>query len=274
MSRLLWCVPLIVACGPKKAPEPTGPIEGWHQEEGWLNPCYFPPDMSLVGGGGARMLRQDALTEVMAQWKGERDDGVSLDPVAIENVETVLLGHPLKIDQLLIDNLEYCKAAMSGNGMDAWQDWIVSQPRKLMEGECRRPLDSTMFWYLDIATDWQFQTNVCDENVVRITATAADEYKVDDDGPWMNAEGQADKAATGEDYPCNIEGCVVGQLVMRFRGDSGSTVIKPIGTELIFDPPEHGVIDIMVNDTTYFNNEYRVAGGIQHHTGVTYEPVQ
>lgn len=277
--HLSWILPvLVLSCGAKKPKKksdvPTGPIVGWHTEEGWTGSCYYPPDFATMGGGERRIVRQEALEAVMSQWKGARDDGISFDPVHIENVETVLLGHPDKIEVLVAENLTHCQAAVKGGGTTAWADWLVGQPRKLMEGECRRPLDSTMFWYLDIGTDWQFAAGVCDENVVKITATATDEYRVDDKGPWINALGDPKKPATGPDYPCNIEGCLAGQLVLRFRGDSGAQVIKPIGLELVFDPPEHGVIDVMINDTSYFNNEFRLVGGIQHHTSVTYEPVE
>lgn len=274
MHRLWWALPLVVAASCKKPPEPVAPALGWHQEEGWVGSCYAPPDFSQMGGGGRRMERQETLEAMMSQWKGDRDDGVMFDPVAIENVETALLSFPEKIEALATDNHAQCARAMSGKGTDGWEEWLVESPRKLLEGECRRPLGDTLFNYLDIGIDWQFEASVCDDNRIKITATTGDEYRVDDGGPWINASGDAAQPARGEDYPCTTEGCLVGQLVLRFRGDSGVTIIKPIGISTIFDPPEHGRIDIMINDTSFFNNEYRIKGGIQHHTGVTYEPVE
>lgn len=273
--RRSWWIPVlaVLACGQKKAPESTGPIVGWHQEEGWLGACYFPPNFDETGGGARRMMRNDALTEIMTQWRGQRDDGVTFDPKAIDNVETALLTFPEKIEELASENAAQCKQAMTGKGTSSWEQWLVASPGRLLAGECRRPLTDTLFNYLDIGTGWQFTVGVCDENLVRITATANDEFRVDDDGPWINADGDADKLATS-DYPCNIEGCLVGQLILQFRGDSGIELVKPIGLDSTFDPPEHGTISVMVNDTTYYNNEFRIQNGIQHHTGITYTPVE
>lgn len=270
-SWWLWSL-LIVACAAKKkAPVVEAPILGWHQEEGWKGACYYPPDMANLGNTDLRMMRQTVFDEVMKQWRGERNDGVSFDHATIESIETVLLGLPKKIDTVVVKNLELCKAAMAGAGTDAWGAWVTTLPRKLMEGECRHPHDDTLYNYMDLGVGWQFAIDVCADDVIEITATAADEYRVDDGGPWISAAGDAAKSTSGmSDYPCNLEGCYAGQLVLRFRGESGVTVIKPVGLKLVFDPPEHGVIDVAFNDSTPFNNEFRVVRGIQHRTGVTY----
>lgn len=279
MDQLRWSMvamglvgAVAVACGPKKSAEPAAPLVGWHADEGDLGACYHPPDYDSLGRTDRRMMRIEALEAMMGQWAGERDDGVSFDETFITDIETILLRMPDKIEQLSVENLQHCKTAMSGKGMDDWKQWMQRLPRTLTAGECMRPLGDTMFYYYDLGLDWQFEASVCDDNVVRITASAIDEYKVDDDGPWINADGDPDKPATG-DYPCNIEGCQVGQLVMRFRGDSGVSFVRPVGTELVFDPPEHGVIEVRVNDTTPYNNEYRVKSGVQHRITVTYAPV-
>ncbi|MCB9683392.1 MAG: hypothetical protein H6733_18145, partial [Alphaproteobacteria bacterium] len=120
----------------------------------------------------------------------------------------------------------------------------------------------------------QGNTDICDDNVIRISASSMDYYKVDDDGPWINASGDADRIANGAEYPCTVDGCTHGQLILRFRGVSGVELIKPVGLELVFDPPEHGSIEFMMNDTSYFNNKWKVERGVQARTSVTYEPVE
>jgi hypothetical protein len=273
MNRPWWALSLLIlACGAKKKPPAVvAPPLGWHQEEGWSGSCYFPPDFANMGNTDRRMIRQQALTEVMSQWRGERNDGVSVDHATVESVETVLLGLPEKIEQVAIKNLELCRAAMSGGDKAAWTSWVTNLPRKLMEGECRHPHDDTLYNYMDLGIGWQFAIDVCDEDIIEIVASEMDEYRVDDGGPWINASGDAAKSTSGlADYPCNLEGCLAGQLVLRFRGESGVTIIKPVGLRLVFEPPEHGAIDVTFNDPTPFNNEFRVVRGIQHRTGVTY----
>lgn len=287
MPKLHWITPLAAAvllvAAPaahakgkkkKKGAEPAAAIVGWHQEEGWLGSCYFPPDFESFGVADRRMERNNVLNAMMGQWKGERGDGIELPERTIQSVETVLLGYPEKAEKVAVDNLAQCKKAMTGGGTDAWSAWLTSLPASLTAGECARPLDVTMYWYLDIGTGWQGPASICDDNVVRIYASAMDKYKVDDNGPWIDASGDTSKPAMGDGYVCTIEGCYAGQLVMRFRGQSGAEIIKPIGLELVFDPPEHGTIEFTINDTSYFNNVFKVERGMQHRTSVTYAPAE
>lgn len=282
MSRRLGVLALVLVTATaahagkkKKAPaEPPPPLVGWNAVEGGTGSCYHPPDFTKLGVAERRMARDEARTAMMSQWSGQRDDGVQLDPNVIENVETVLLGTPEKTETAAVENLAQCQAAMKGGGTQAWGQWLTALPGKLLVGVCRRPLDNTMFWYLDVDLPWQFEASICDNDVVEITATERDVYKISDKGAWINADGdQTGGVATGSEWPCNQEGCYPGQLVMRFRGESGAVIYKPIGLRLVFDPPEHGVIDIAVNDFRYDDNEYRVERGVQSRTAITYQPM-
>jgi len=275
MSKFWLCLPLLAAgCGSKKAPAQAEPVVGWHQAEGWLGACYFPEDFEALGVADRRRARAEALDAVMAQWKGERGDGIELDDKAIVNVETALLRFPTKLDNVLKANAQHCETAMTGGGTSGWNQWLINLPGQLLAGECRGGLDDTAFYYLDIGSDWQFTMPVCAGDDIEIIASSNDQYKVDDDTDWINAEGDPNHPTAGdEDYPCNVEGCLAGQLVMRFRSDAGVSQVIPVGTGIVFSPPSHGKIEVMVNDTSYYNNEYRVKGGIQHHTSITYQPV-
>ncbi len=268
-----WILPvlLLAGCG-KKNVEPPAPIVGWHTEEGWLGSCYFPPDYASLGTGDVRIARNETREMMMQQWQGNRGDGVSFDPDKIIAVETVLLGTPEKVEAVSRKNAELCQTAMTSGGTVAWSRWLDELPGKLMAGECRRPLDYTLFDYLDIANDWQIPAPVCAEDVIRVKGSTIDHYRIEDKGKWITVEGDPDKPAYG-DYPCTLEDCLVGQLVMRFRADSGMELVLPVGKELVWTVPEHGRIDVMINDTSFFDNEYKIESGMQHHTSIEYSPL-
>lgn len=277
MRTSYWLIPLVVfSCAakkPKKDVEPPRPTVGWYQQAGWPAACYFPPAFGELGVGDRRMARDNARDALMEQWKGARGDFL-LDATLVENLETVMLGSPEKVEVAAIENYDECSKAWTSGDTTAWKAWAEALPSRLLKGVCRRPLDDTLFYYLDVGAGWQFAASVCDDDRVEISATSADYYRVDDKGPWVNAEGDTSKPATGSEYPCNTEGCYAGTLLLRFRGESGAVIIKPLGLHMIFDPPEHGTIDIAINDTTYFNNIFKTESNIQHRTGVTYEPVK
>lgn len=271
MHRAVWTLPvLLLACG-KKPVEAAAPIVGWHQAEGWSAACYHPPAFAEMGGGDRRIARAQALTAIVGQWRGERGDGIEFGKIPVENLETVLLGAIEKVDGVALDNLKFCRQAMAGKGTSGWTDWLAAAPALLTAGECRRPLDVTMYNYLDLGVGWQFGAEMCEDDVIQITASSNDYYRVTDSGPWINADGDPDLPA-GTKYPCNVEGCFVGQLILRFKGVSGIEFIRPIGTQFVFDPPEHGEISVMVNDVEVFDNAFKVERGVQHHTSITYKP--
>lgn len=276
MPRLNKLLPvlLLATCAAKKpkGPPPPPPV-GWHQAAGWSAACYNPPAFGELGLVDRRSARDEALRALMDQWHGQRNDGVQFDDKVIETVETVMLGTPEKIEVVATENYQECAKAMSGGGIEGWKAWLSSVPTRMLQGVCRRPLDDQMFWYLELGASWQFAVSICEDDVVEITATEADKYRVDDGTDWINADGDRSKPASGAEYPCNTEGCFVGQLVMRFRGQSGAVIIKPVGTRLVFDPPEHGTIDVTVNDVSYFNNVFRIERGLQDRTGITYTPL-
>lgn len=275
MMRLIWLVaPLALAGCPKKDKAPAGPIEGWYQAPEWKVACYHPYNWEALSHGERRSRRQDAYEALSEQWTGGRADGVAMDPGAVETVQTILLGYPEKVEKVVLDNLAQCKAYAQGGALAPWQKWLFSQTRALMVGECARPLDRTMYDYLNIDVGWQFKANICADNVVRISASSGDYYRLDPKGPWINAEGDKSTPATGTEYPCTLEDCYAGTLIVRFRGESGTELIRAVGTELIFQPPEHGTIELMINDSSLSDNVFKVERGVQHRTSLTYTPVK
>ena len=56
-------------------------IVGWHQAEGMLGECYFPPDYAqleqLSGLTARKQARSEALDAMLAQWGGQRNPEIS-----------------------------------------------------------------------------------------------------------------------------------------------------------------------------------------------------
>lgn len=274
-SLSLLAVGTLVACkGQNKAPPEPVIIEGWHQAEGWKGECFFPKDFEALGRGDRRMHRSEVLNAMMQQWKGEK--GPDFGAETATTVETVLLGKPSMIENVSRDNLAYCKATMDGSGgSEAWRAWFEALPGKLTEGDCTSPpLRDQVFDYLDLGKGWQFYWGVCEGDRFYVKASEKDYYKITDDGPWVNAAGDPDKRAVGEEWPCTLEGCNEGTLVFRFVSDDNTTeTILPAGTYMEFEAPAHGRIAVRFNDVDFYDNQWKQEGRMTHRTGVEYGPL-
>lgn len=271
-STLIGLAVVLASCGGGKKPKNAAAQVGWHGQEGWPGACYYPPAWDQMGPGDRKIARQKALEAMMSQWQGERDDGVSFPAERVTNLETVLLGQPELIELVTVENLERCQSAMGAGGETmSWGKWLRDLPDRLTEGQCKyRPLDYQLFDYLDIGRGWQIPASVCQFDKVLVSASSIDEYRIEDKGKWINAAGDRDVSTVGTQLPCNFEGCYAGMLILRFTGDSGVQQIYPVGTELAFEAPEHGKIEVQINDDTWFDNRYRIVGTIEHHTSIEY----
>lgn len=267
----------------KKNKAPPPPPVGWHAdvpvgspEGGWAHECYYPPDFAKLSEFDRRVKRAEVLDEMLAQWRGERDDGVSFDADRVEEVETVLLGRPEQIETIAVKNLELCKAsATHGGDTAAWEAWLKALPGRLTAGECLTPFDYTMFDYLDIFTGWQREVPLCEGDKVHIIATSKDQYQVRKDGPWITAAGDpASPTAGNTDYPCNLEGCLEGMFIARFVTSDGVETILPVGLEMTFTAPENGTLSYRINDPVPDDNKWYKRGTIEDHTAITLEPMQ
>lgn len=264
----------------KKGEEAPPPV-GWFQqvdeknpENSWAHACYHPPVWGKVGEGERKILRSQALDEMLSQWSGERDDGVSFGDELPVTVETVLLGRPYEVEKVSARNLELClESAKSGGNTGAWGSWLKALPAKLTAGECPTPpLDYTMFDYLDIETDWQRPLPICKGDKIKVWGTEKDRYRISADGPWMTVVGDTSQTAAGKDLPCDVEGCHPGTLIMRYTTDQGIETLFPVNPKLVFEAPEHGTIDFRINDTTFYDNTWYKSGSIIDHTAITVEP--
>jgi len=279
MSRALsilalsFVLPSVADARRRKKKEPEAPKLGWQVEEGWAHGCYFPPDWDSLAELDRRQGRANVLDEMIKQWGGGLDDGVAFSEGIVMDAETVLLGRPEKIEQVSADNLAKCTtSATSGGNTGAWRSWVKAMPARLTEGECMQPFTYTMFDYLDIGTGWQRELPICEGDRVRVTGTVNDRFRITEEGPWINVDGDLDQPAVGGDWPCNLEGCYAGQLVMKFVSEAGIESVVPVGTELIFNAPSHGSISYRINDTTYFDNTWHQKGSLIDHTAIEISP--
>jgi len=264
-----------VACGKKNVPPPPPPV-GWFQApEGESFACYYPPNWDALAEVERKQARARALDDMMTQWRGEREDGVTFTDTSIDEVEMTLLGRPEQIEAVVLKNLEYCKAMSSGKAdVAAWDSWFRGLDEALTQGECLAPLLDTIFDYLDIQTGWQRSFPVCEGNAIRVSGTLKDRYRVRDDGPWITVVGDPDSPTVGNsDFPCDLEGCTEGILMFRFTTLDGIETIMPITDgQLLFTAPAHGTISYRINDTTFFDNKWYKGGGIEDHTAVEVSP--
>lgn len=266
----LCAVPLVAGCGDKQA-KSAAPLEGWQGEQGWAGQCYYPKNYEQLGVGDRKLASSAAIAEMVDQWGGGRGDGIDFNEDDVVDFETVLLGQPHLVEQVSLANLEQCQKAMTSGDATAWGRWVASEPGRLTEGQCTyAPFDYQLFDYLDIQRGWQISAYVCQGNKVRIKGSVIDKYKITKDGPWIDVDGDASQSALGTGLPCASEGCLAGQLILRFTGDSGAQQIIPVGAEHTFVAPEHGMIEIQINDDTWYDNTFKIEGSIEHHTSIEY----
>lgn len=271
----LMSLTFLVSCGPGKIATPAGPAVGWFQETGWTGSCYNPAEFEKLELTDRRIARQQALEALKSQWSGARSDGVAFDERIIDDVDTTLLGRPDAIEMVSRKNLEYCRQVMgAGAPKDPWQAWLRALPNQLTAGECNSPFDYQLIQYLEINAPWQQPIHFCKGNRAIFEATEKDLYRIVENGPWINTDGDTTQKATGSEYPCNIEGCYAGQLIGRFVTDSGVVSIFPMGIRKDFEAPENGTLTWQINDTTWYDNTWRKQGTIIDHTAITVSPAE
>jgi len=274
-ASILLALPLSAEAGKKKkgAEEvPAGP--GWFQQEGWMGQCYQPPSFAEMPSGTKRIAWQTTRDEMIAQWRGTKGDGISFDEAAVTSAETAMLAQADRIEAVAAKNLELCKQAMSGKGGGEWAAWVASLHGSLTAGECPSPnMSFVLYDYLSINDDWHIPVNVCKGDKVKVHGTDGDYFKLEKDGPWINVAGDpAQPASSG--LPCTDSSCVRGQLLMRFTSVSGQEMIVPVGLQTTFLAPDHGRLEVMINDDALSDNLWKVEKGLEHHTGIEYRPAE
>ena len=272
---------LAMGCGPKESPNAAvaQAIVGWHQAEGMLGPCYYPPDFEKLeqetGLTARKQARGDALDAMLAQWSGQKDESISFAPNDVMDAETVLLGRADRIEDVVKKNLSYCETAMDPTSTTSgWEGWVKRLPSELTAGECLNPIRDRLFHYLELGQAWYWQGPICSGNEVEIRATSNDRYRISEDGDWINVNGEEDSSTVlDSSFPCNETGCVAGQLVGKFEGAAGYVEIFPIGVQTVFKAPMDGTLSVGVNDTTFYDNTWYKSGGVIDHAGIEIGPI-
>ena len=266
---------LFLACGPKE-PVKIEPKVGWHQDEGWSLACYYPPDFDKLDELSRREARETAMDSILGQWSGNRADGVSFDSGTVEDIETILLSQPEKVEELSKQNLATCsQVAAAVSTMNSWNSWVDGLPSSLTAGECNNNFVDTVFDYLNITVDYENSFPICEGDIIVISGTIKDQYRIVDDGEWITVEGDLNSKSLGkENLPCNIENCYDGMLIMKFTSSGGTETIYPVGSRLEFKAPSHGRITYGINDDTFYDNVWYQSGGLIDHASVEISPAK
>ncbi len=264
---MLW-----VAAAEARKPAPVVIATGWVPVGTAGGQCYNPPDFAALGVGDRRLAWNTVRNEMMSQWKGEKNDGFSVDDKVSTDVETALLAKAERVEQVAKDNYAACRKAFEGGGIGEWQAWLVKLPSQLTVGECPNPpLDYTLFDYLSINSGWQINAGVCKGDKFKVQGSPQDYYQLAPGGPWVNVAGDA-SGVVEQGSPCTTEECKPGMLVMKFEGLDGVTTIYGVGQSREFIAPSHGKISVMVNDANLSDNKYKIEARLEHHTSIEYGP--
>ncbi|MBM76009.1 MAG: hypothetical protein CMK59_11465 [Proteobacteria bacterium] len=260
---------LFISCGPKEN-IPTAPPVGWHQEEGWKHSCYHPPDYASLSDSVRMEARETSLTEMLSQWRGDKADGISFNAETIEEIEITLLGLPKRIEQTSQENLIECKQSAQNSG--SWSSWVNALPSKLNADQCYSSRD-TIFDYLNIEQSWERSFPVCPGDKITVAGEAGHRYKITEDGPWINVAGDLDKSTQGNrDFPCHLEGCFAGMLIIKYVHENGVEEIIPIGQSKKVSIPIKGSISYSINDDAFYDNEWYSSDGLIDHTPIRLIP--
>ena len=272
---LLW---LAMACGPKQ-PVQEAPIVGWHQEETWTLACFHPPQYDTMLEMERRDSWQGSMDAMLQQWGGQRGDGISVDENTLDQIDFQFSAYPKKVEQVSQENLEKCRQVATGQlPKDDWHTWIKGLPSQLTAGECRTHfLDTVMDTDFSIVSNFDNSFPVCEGDKLRIFGSTSDQFRISPDGEWISIAGDQNNSSLGkENYPCNIEGCFDGMLILRFTDTDDRVTIHPVGAEFHFKAPRDGYVSYGINEPEdmLYDNQWYQSGGLIDHTAVTLSPVE
>ena len=118
---------------------------------------------------------------------------------------------------------------------------------------------------------------VCEGDKLRIFGSTSDQFRISPDGEWISIAGDQNNSSLGkENYPCNIEGCFDGMLILRFTDKDDRVTIHPVGAEFHFKAPRDGYVSYGINEPEdmLYDNQWYQSGGLIDHTAVTLSPVE
>ena len=107
-----------------------------------------------------------------------------------------------------------------------------------------------------------------------MVGSTTDRYKITDGGDWITAAGDQSQLTSGQEWPCNLEGCYAGMLIARYTTEQGLEMVFPVGARWEWTAPEHGELSFRINDTTFYDNTWYKSGGLVDHTSIEISPVE
>jgi len=260
--------PAATAKRKKKSDEPPPPEPGvWFEYRGVQ--CYNPPAFdSTQNEPKRRMMRQQAMDEMLRLLRGEVNEQIVVEERKIDDWETDFLGKPTGMESFAATGLDKCKAYAEGElGLSEYVSWLAGGGARATAGDCVNPLTYELHQNMSVQDGWQVRRHVCMGDQVLIETTTTNKYTVDDTGdyettPWVNPEGDPTRPEAGDGYPCPH--CPVGAVVYKFEFDDGTTPddLRTLGTSLEFISPANGYISFTVNDITYYDNKFHEANGV------------
>jgi hypothetical protein len=259
----------------KAAPPPVGEVKIGD----WT--CYRPPDFSNLNETQRRAERDKGYDFAWKLINGTSRTDFKVDEQSdIDTFETAFLGRPVLLYTWLPENFERCKAVAEGKEAAAsYKTWLANIGRELERNECRKPLSYEVHAFLDVQSEWQMRYHVCKGDKIRVEATGADngQYTIEDKGKgkskYITVAGDPDKPEAGE--LGLVPEMPAGALVMRWEAEDASlTRYTLVGPRLEWEAPDHGFITFAVNDTTYFDNQFREERGAKDYVSVDIYPTR
>lgn len=265
----------------KKEKKPPPPVVGEIKIGDWT--CYRPSDFANLTESQRRAERTKGYDFAWKLVSGEQRPEFKVEEQGnLDTFETAFLGRPTLLDTWLPENFERCKAVAEGKEAAAsYLSWLSRIARELEANECRRPLTYEVHAFLDVQAEWQMRYHVCKGDKFRVEATGAEngQYTVSDLGKgkgktkYITVAGDPDKPEAGDVGV--VPEMPSGALIMRWEAEDGSTTRFAVaGLRLEWEAPDHGFITFTINDTTYFDNQFREEKGSKDYVSVDIYPTR
>jgi hypothetical protein len=258
---MIWL--LLLACGPKTAPNNNAPDSGWLLESGDRSSCFVAPEFAAIDNPTLREKQQrDTVRAMTLQWAGARRDGVDFGQDRATELQALLLADLNDIQEISSKNLEFCLGVMrNGDTTSAWGSWVEELQAEYKEAACPEALEEDLYHPMDLSFGWQLDLPVCAGQALEIKANVTQYYVLAKNGPQLNVLGDSESDPSA-DHLCPT--CVPGVLLARFEPDGdGEVQVFEVGDTQSFTAPSAGILSVAINDTDYSDNSWRVQEAVQ-----------
>lgn len=279
--RALAYITLSLAVGCAKAPPeapPPEPVVGYYTIAG--HTCYAPPDLAALSRSELQKARVSSAEEVKALWRGEVDPGIHFSGAGIDELDDRFLSYPLDLGPVLAENNRLCEAWTRGEVTPSeWEKGLLTFARQFDKGRCEPEAFGYIAHNLSVTAPWQLELKLCRGQVINIHVGEG-KYAINyplgskDEPVWIGAEGDPDRKAKGDDWPCPYPTCAPGQVIGRFIPWEGEPVIFPVGKGLRYEATSHGTLSLRINDDTFQDNRFRSVDQLPEFLVVEIKPAE